>query len=110
MRIVMLGKLRSGKSTVTSLVTEMVQDNYGIELIYRRLATPIYDEAQAFYQRHGLVWRKNRKLLEGIGEALNDDYPNGDKIVELYRASFASVDVDKLNEKADSEIMLPDWW
>lgn len=88
MRVVMLGKLRSGKSTVTALVREMVQDVYGITLNSKPLATPIYAEAKSFYERNGLVWRKNRKLLEGIGEALNEDYPNGDKIIELYRAGF----------------------
>jgi dephospho-CoA kinase len=84
----MLGKLRSGKSTVTQLIKELVKEVHGIDLVSRPLATPIYEEAKSFYDRHGLVWRKNRKLLEAIGEALNDDYPKGDKIVELYKQSM----------------------
>jgi len=86
----MLGKLRSGKTTVSGFVQEFVKEKYGIELISKPLATPIYEEAKAIYAKHGLIWRKNRRLLEGIGEALNEDYPGGDKIVELYDASFNS--------------------
>lgn len=88
MKVIMLGRLRSGKSTVTALVREAVQDMHGVTLNVKPLATPIYAEAQDFYKRNGLTWRKNRKLMEGIGEALNNDYPNGDKIIELYRENF----------------------
>lgn len=88
LRIIMLGKLRSGKSTAGQLLCETLKEMKGIELTSRPLAKPIYEEAKALYEKHGLVWRKNRRLLEGIGEALNDDYPNGDKIVELYVKNF----------------------
>lgn len=87
MIVVMLGKLRSGKSTATNIVIEEMTKR-GINLTRKPLASPIYKEAQEFYARHGLTWRKNRKLMEGIGEALNEDYPNGDKIIELYEESF----------------------
>ena len=36
--------------------------------------------------------------MEGIGEALNDDYPNGDKIVELYAQDFDSTAGDYIIE------------
>jgi len=88
MKIVLLGKLRSGKTTVSNFIKEFIEDKTGVELVLRPLAGPIYDEAKDFYARHGLVWRKNRSLLEGIGGALNDDYPGGDKIVELYDKAF----------------------
>lgn len=87
MIIVMLGKLRSGKSTATNIVIEELS-KLDVNLIRKPLAAPIYKEAEEFYARHGLTWRKNRKLMEGIGEALNDDYPNGDKIIELYSELF----------------------
>jgi len=35
----------------------------------------------------GLIWRKI-VITWSIGEALNEDYPNGDKYIELYDASF----------------------
>jgi len=88
MKIVLLGKLRSGKTTVSSFIKEFVKEDLNIELQSKPLAAPIYKEAKDFYERHGLIWRKNRTLLEGIGGALNDDYPNGDKIVELYDKDF----------------------
>lgn len=88
LRIVMLGKLRSGKTTVGQLICDILKEQRGITLTPRPLAKPIYEEAISFYERHGLKWRKNRKLMEGIGEALNDDYPNGDKIIELYHKDF----------------------
>jgi len=87
MIVVMLGKLRSGKSASTEIVSELFEKR-GVPLIRKPLATPIYKEAEEFYTKHGLVWRKNRKLLEGIGEAFNEDYPNGDKIVEIYSKNF----------------------
>ena len=37
-----------------------------------------------------------------------EDIQDNSEIHEEYQ-SFASVDVDKLNEQADSEIQLPDW-
>lgn len=88
LRIIMLGKLRSGKSTVGGMICSTLKEMKGIELNSKPLAKPIYEEAKSFYERHGLTWRKNRRLLEGIGEALNDDYPNGDKIIELYAKDF----------------------
>lgn len=88
LRIIMLGKLRSGKTTVGKLICETLKEVKDISLQSRPLAKPIYEEAQDFYARHGLTWRKNRRLLEGIGEALNDDYPGGDKIIELYAKDF----------------------
>jgi len=88
MKVVMLGKLRSGKSTVTNFIKEIMSKEFNVNLVSKPLATPIYAEAKDFYARHNLTWRKNRKLLEGIGEALNDDYPNGDKVVELYDEGF----------------------
>jgi hypothetical protein len=87
LRIIMLGKLRSGKTTVGKMICDTFAEK-GIILNPRPLATPIYEEAKSFYERHGLNWRKNRRLLEGIGEALNDDYPFGDKIIGLYRKDF----------------------
>jgi len=88
MKIIMLGKLRSGKSTATTLVIEAVKEELGIELTRRPLAAPIYAGAKDFYKRHDLIWRKNRRLMEGIGEALNEDYPGGDKILELYEEGY----------------------
>jgi len=88
MKIVLLGKLRSGKTTVSNFIKEFIARDRNIKLHSRPLAAPIYKEAKDFYERHGLVWRKNRRLLEGIGGALNDDYPNGDKIIELYDKNF----------------------
>jgi len=88
MQLILLGKLRSGKSTVTLMLKELFESEYGILLNQKPLASPIYEEAKALYERHGLVWRKNRRLLEGIGEALNEDYPKGDKIILLYDETF----------------------
>lgn len=70
------------------MVIEEVKEQLGIDLVRKPLAAPIYAEAKDFYARHGLNWRKNRRLMEGIGEALNEDYPDGDKIVEIYEANF----------------------
>jgi len=66
-----------------------VRELLSIELQNKGLATPIYAIAKKVYEENGLVWRKNRRLLEGIGEALNEDYPGGDKIVELYKQDFS---------------------
>jgi len=88
MKLVMLGKLRSGKSTVTKILQELIKEHYNVELKQKPLATPIYDEAKDFYKRHELVWRKNRRLLEGIGGAFNEDFPGGDKIILLYDKVF----------------------
>jgi len=88
MKVIMLGKLRSGKTTCANLVKELVNENLGYKLINKPLAAPIYAELYEFYEKHGLVLRKNRRFMEGVGEALNDDYPGGDKIVELYAESF----------------------
>ena len=37
-----------------------------------------------------------------------EDIQDNSEVLEEYQ-SFASVDVEKLNEQADSEIQLPDW-
>lgn len=87
MIIVMLGKLRSGKTTVADILIDGFSSK-GIDLVKKPLAKPIYDEAKNFYKRNGLTWRKNRRLMEGIGEAFNEDYPGGDKLVELYQKDF----------------------
>lgn len=84
-RIALSGKLRSGKTTTREMFQELGKKVFDIPFVYLSLAAPIYEEAYAFYAKHGLVWTtKDRKLLEGMGEALNDKYPKGDKIVELY--------------------------
>jgi len=88
LRIIMLGKLRSGKTTVGKLICESLKQEKDIVLNPKPLAKPIYQELHDFYARHGLTLRKNRKFMEGVGEALNDDYPNGDKIIELYAPDF----------------------
>ena len=88
MKIALLGRLRSGKSTAMNILIEEANKKYGIDLIPKPLADPIYKEAKSFYERNGLVWRKNRRLLEEIGKAFNEDYPNGDKIVELFDSTF----------------------
>lgn len=83
-RIALSGKLRSGKTTTREIFQEIAKQK-DLNLTYVSLAAPIYSEAYAFYNKHGLVWTtKDRKLLEGMGEALNNKYPGGDKIVELY--------------------------
>jgi len=92
MQIIMLGKIRSGKTTVSGIIKDYVEEILNIELKSKPLAAPIYAEAKSMYAKHGLTWRKNRRLLEGIGEALNDDYPKGDKIVELYKENYSSSD------------------
>ena len=100
-KIALSGKLRSGKTTVRELFENIGKDEYNIDFINLPLATPIYKEAHSFYERHGLVWdTKPRKLLEGIGEALNDKYPHGDKIVELYK--------DELETKIQDNILIDD--
>lgn len=84
-RIALSGKLRSGKTTTREMFQELGKKHFDVDFVYLSLAAPIYEEAYAFYRKHGLVWTtKDRKLLEGMGEALNDKYPGGDKIVELY--------------------------
>lgn len=88
MKIVLLGKLRSGKSHAAKLFIEAAKDHLGIELARKPLAAPIYKAAQRFYRETGLVWRKNRRLLEGMGEAMNEDYPGGDLIVQFYKEKF----------------------
>lgn len=88
LRIIMLGKLRSGKTTVGSLICDSIREQKDIKLNARPLALPIYKEAKKIYAKYGLTWRKNRRLLEGIGEAMNNDYPNGDLIVEEYAKDF----------------------
>lgn len=99
-RIALSGKLRSGKTTVRELFQKEAEKR-NVELINLPLATPIYNEAYSFYDRHGLIWTtKDRKLLEGIGEALNDKYPHGDKIVELYQ--------DELNQRENQDIIIDD--
>jgi dephospho-CoA kinase len=87
-QIALIGRLRSGKSTVMEMLQKVAKEEYSIELAHKRLADPIYAEAHALYERHGLVWRKNRSLLEGIGAALNDDYPDGDKLLQIYQESY----------------------
>lgn len=84
----MLGKLRSGKSTCVGIIKEYVKELSGFELINKPLAKPIYDAAKLFYKSNDLTWRKNRRLLEGMGEAYNNDYPNGDKLIEIYDEQF----------------------
>ena len=88
MKIALLGRLRSGKTTAMNFMINFAQNEFNIKLVPKPLAEPIYKEAKAFYERHGLVWRKNRRLMEGMGQALNEDYPNGDKIVELFDKDF----------------------
>lgn len=99
-RIALSGKLRSGKTTAREIFQKVAKEEYNIDLLNLPLATPIYSEAYSFYERHGLVWTtKDRKLLEGIGEALNDKYPHGDKIVELYKEEL---------DRRDSESVIAD--
>ena len=92
MKIALLGKLRSGKTTAMNIMIEIAKNDFNIVLTPQPLATPIYKEAKDFYARNGLTWRKNRRLLEGLGESFNQDYPNGDKLVEIFDANF---DVNK---------------
>lgn len=89
MKIALLGQLRSGKTTAMNEMIEIGKEHFGIKIIANPLATPIYQEAKDFYARHGLVWKgKDRELLQAIGRALNEEYPLGDRIVELFDKSF----------------------
>ena len=83
------GRLRSGKDTVAKMFIALFQ-SHGIEMSRAGLAEPIYEEAKSFYVKNGLVWRKNRRLLEGIGGAFNDDYPKGDKLLEIFNNTYAN--------------------
>lgn len=87
-QIALIGKLRSGKTTIMRFLQKIAKEKYGFELVQRRLADPIYEVAEEFYNKHNLVWQKNRRLLEGIGFAFNEHYPNGDKLLEIYNESY----------------------
>ncbi len=88
MIIVLLGRLRSGKSTAADFFISETKKQLGLDLTKKPLAAPIYEAARQYYDHFGLVWRKNRSLLEGMGEALTTDYPQGDLLLELYKKDF----------------------
>jgi len=88
MKLILLGKLRSGKTRSKEILIDLIKKAHGVELETRSLAEPIYTIAKEIYVENGLVWRKNRRLLEGVGEALNEDWPGGDKIINLFNKTF----------------------
>lgn len=87
-QICLIGRLRSGKTTVMEFIQKIALEQYGIVLKQKRLADPIYTEAEAFYRRNGLTWVKNRRLMEGMGVAFNEHYTNGDKLLEIYQETY----------------------
>lgn len=83
------GKTRVGKDTVAAIYQEIYSEYFDQALPIFRLAQPIYDEAKIFYKKHRLTWRKNRRLLEGMGEAFNQDwYKKEDKLIHLFNQKF----------------------
>ena len=95
MQIGISGKLRSGKDTVSDIFINLAKNN-GIDMIKKSLAMPIYKIAKDFYKKYDLIWnpnKKNRRLLEGIGSALNDDTKDGkDKIIELFNKDYTKTE------------------
>ncbi|NVM34025.1 MAG: hypothetical protein HWN81_00415 [Candidatus Lokiarchaeota archaeon] len=82
MIISIIGRIRSGKSTVRKLI-EQEAATYGITFKHVRFADPIYKEVEDFYDRWDIPYRKFRPLFDAIGEVLAE-HGKGDKVNQYF--------------------------
>ena len=82
MIIAIIGRIRSGKSTVRQLIQKEAKQ-YNVDLEHIRFADPIYNEVEEFYKRWNIPYRKFRPLFDAIGEALAEHGDN-DKVQEVF--------------------------
>ena len=88
MIITIIGRIRSGKSTVRQMIQEEAKAR-GVMLEHIRFADPIYKEVQDFYKRWNIPYRKFRPMFDAVGEALAEHGTN-DKVLEVFESKINS--------------------
>jgi dephospho-CoA kinase len=84
LKIVITGRIRSGKTTAMNILKELAKADYNIDLEHIRMADPLYAEVKWFYDRHDIPFRKFRKMFDAMGEVLSD-HGDEDKLLRYLK-------------------------
>ena len=88
MIIVVFGKIRSGKTTVTDLILKYAK-KHKISLRNKRFGGPIYESVKEFYAKHDLKFRKFRPMFDAMGQALSEHTSwEEDKLLTYFKEDF----------------------